>query len=88
MHQTKNVYFLIKSNQNKSGKTKATFQSHVHSSLLRGPHMCHGPPPRLLCTPARFWVTLDIFHGCVVNVVLIQGLYEYCLKIILNLPFS
>ena len=88
MHQTKNVYFLIKSNQNKSGKTKATFQSHVHSSLLKEPHMCHGPPPRLLCIPGRFWVTVGVFHGCVGNVVLLQGLNEYRLKIFLNPPFS
>ena len=82
-----NVYFPNKSNHNKSSKTKATFQSHVHRSLLRELHMCHGPPPRLLCIPGRFWVTVVVFHGCIGNVVLLQGLYEYCLKIILNPPF-
>ena len=34
-------------------KTKATFQSHVRTSLWRELHMCHGPPPKLLCTPER-----------------------------------
>ena len=75
----------VRTNQ---AKTKSTFRSHVHRSLLKEPHMCHGPPPRLLCIPGRFWVTVVVFHGCVGNVVLLQGLYEYCLKIILNPPFS
>ena len=69
-------------------KTKSTSQSYVHRSLLREPHMCHDPPPRLLCIPGRFWVTVGVFHGCVGNVVLLQGLNEYRLKIFLNPPFS
>ena len=69
-------------------KTKSTSQSYVHRSLLREPHMCHDPPPRLLCIPGRFWVTVGVFHGCVGNVVLLQRLDDYRLKIILNPPFS